>query len=478
MASNYTVPDVYLEDVVNVSYSPVNTSASIGAMIGATRSGVLNTPTLVTSWTDFVNKFANGLDTAFLENSYLPYSVYGFFVNGGQQLYVTSIKGKSAVKAKTSEDDFLVATAKSEGAWGNDLSITVSVSKGFTEGDKTYDFKIDLGTSDTTTITEVTKDTFVEKFTENTKVKYWFEEIGLATAETEIKVGSIKLTGGADGEELTDEDYTTALETFDNYTTSIAMLAIPGQSSKAMNDSICSYCEKNGIFPIIDAPMSSTPEEVKLLRRQLSYWTGALAYPYGKVKDNLTNTIKTVPSAGHIMGVYARTIEEKGIQKAPAGVDATVRGFIGLETEISATDLGVLNSAGVVCIVNRPDSGIVVWGARSLNSSDRKMKYVTDGLLNLKIKRDLYLSTQYAIFESNDADLWSRLYSTCYSYLKGLFTGGALKGASESEAFFITVDSSNNTQDTIDEGFTYVDIGYAPKKPSEFIVIRLAHSME
>ena len=53
----YQAPDVYIEDVKSGSQSVSQASASVAAMIGVTRSGVLNTPVLVTSWTDFITKF-------------------------------------------------------------------------------------------------------------------------------------------------------------------------------------------------------------------------------------------------------------------------------------------------------------------------------------------------------------------------------------------------------------------------------------
>ena len=51
-----------------------------------------------------------------------------------------------------------------------------------------------------------------------------------------------------------------------------------------------------------------------------------------------------------------------------------------------------------------------------------------------------------------------------------------LKGTAE-EAYYVTCDATNNTDATINNGFLYVEIGYAPVKPAEFVVIKLAHSM-
>lgn len=177
------------------------------------------------------------------------------------------------------------------------------------------------------------------------------------------------------------------------------------------------------------------------------------------------------------MGVYARTIESRGIHKAPAGVDAVVRGFVEMEYQLTPAQISTLNPIGVVCVTSRPNAGIVLWGARSLNSKDSTMRYVTDGLLNLNIKKSLYDGTQFAVFEPNDESLWSRVQATCKAFLETLRTSGALKGTAD-EAYYVTVDDTNNTDATIAEGQLNIEIGYAPVKPAEFVIIKLAHSIE
>ena len=154
----------------------------------------------------------------------------------------------------------------------------------------------------------------------------------------------------------------------------VTLVAIPGQTSKVINDAILSYCDNNGLFPILDMPLGSTAEETKAYRKSISAFTGALPHPWGKMNDPLTNTLKTVPTAGHVMGVYARTIESRGIHKAPAGVDAVVRGFVEMEYQLTPAQISTLNPIGVVCVTSRPNAGIVLWGARSLNSKDSTMR--------------------------------------------------------------------------------------------------------
>ena len=127
----YNAPGVYVKDVTSGAQSITQASSSVGLLIGKTRNGLINVAQKIGSWTEFINKYANGLDTPFMENDYLAYAVHGFFTNGGSQLYIGSVK-KNAVKATvTSEKNNITATAASEGVWGNSIKVTVSRSDDF-----------------------------------------------------------------------------------------------------------------------------------------------------------------------------------------------------------------------------------------------------------------------------------------------------------------------------------------------------------
>jgi phage tail sheath protein FI len=472
--ASYTAPGVYVKDVVSGSQTIDQLSSSVGAMLGVTKSGEVGVAHKIGSWTEFIEKYANGLDTPFMTNSYLPYSVYGFFANGGKELYIGRV-AKNAVKATKTSTGGVTATAKYEGTWGNDVKITIAQSEDYNaDTNPAFNVKVAVGTSDSVTISDVTVDDVENKVMSDLKVQSWLSSFTIDSSKG-LTAEEFTLAGGTDGDELKDSDYTDALHMLDT-ADDVTLVAIPGQTSKAINDAIMSYCDNNRLFPIIDMPMGSTPEETKAYRKSISAWTGALPTPWGKVNDPLTNTLKLVPAAGHMMGVYARTIENCGVYKAPAGTEAVVRGFVEMERVLTPSEISTLNPIGVICIVSRPNAGIVLWGARSLNSTDTTMRYVSDGLLNLNIKRSLDRGTQFAVFEPNDEHLWSRVKTACSAFLETLRSEGALKGSAD-EAYYVTCDATNNTDATINAGQLNIEVGYAPVKPAEFVIIKLAHSI-
>lgn len=476
--AQYSRPDVYIKDVASGAQSITQESSSVGLMIGSTRNGAVGVPKKVSSFTDFINKFANGLDTPFMENDYLAYAVHGFFMNGGTQLYIVNVK-KNAVKAEvTSEKNGIKVVAASEGSWGNNLKISISKSSRYSDEagseNKVYDITFELGNNDSVTVSDLLLEEF-DSIMNNTKVKNWISEFTIPESMEQVQEETFTLAGGTEGGTLQNTDYEEALE-IAKLCDDLTFIAIPGQTSESLNSKLLAFCDDNGYFPFLDMPRGSTVEEAYAYRKKISAWTGILAYPWGKVNDPLTEGLKVVPTCGHLMGLYARTIENRGIHIAPAGQQAVVRGFVELEYSMSPTELGDLNIAGVVPIIAKTNAGIVAWGARSLNSADSTLRYVTDGLINLNIKKSLYKGTQYAIFAPNNELLWGNLKATCVGFLETLRTNGTLKG-SAAEAYYVVVDSSNNTEDTIAEGQVNIEVGYAPVKPAEFIIIKLAHSI-
>ena len=479
---SYTTPDVYFKDVSAGASSIEQSSASVGCMFGVTPAGVINELVKVTSWTEYVNTFANGLESPFMENQDLSYAVYGFFANGGKELYVANIRktdhateDNNAKKAViTDETTGITLTAYAEGTAYNGIKMTITKSAFFAEGTyEAYDVKLTLGTT-AVNISEVTADNIISAINNDITAKYWVvaEANSLTLAET-----TMTLAGGRDGiDSLSDVDFVKALSLLDE-NQDVMLVAVPGRTSTALTTALLSYCDENRLFPIIDVPSGSTVTEVKEKRRAYSAKGGVLAYPWGYITDPASSddTLRLVPTCGAIMGLYARFINAYGVWVAPAGINATIRGFVKLEKKLTNDEVGQLNMAGVVSILSKPNVGIVAWGARGLNN-DKSMKYVTDVLLNYTIKNDIYDGTQFAVFKPNDESLWNDVSGVISTYLENLRSEGALKGSS-SEAYRVICDSSNNTNETIENGYLYIDVAYAPVKPAEFIVIRLAHQM-
>ncbi|MBO7743568.1 phage tail sheath family protein [Paenibacillus sp. MWE-103] len=197
----------------------------------------------------------------------------------------------------------------------------------------------------------------------------------------------------------------------------------------------------------------------------------AYYYPWIKIVHPTSGNTIEVPPGGHVAGIYARSDAERGVHKAPA--NEIVRGAIDLEFQITMAEQETLNPLGVNVIRQFPGRGIRVWGART-TSSDPSWKYINVRRLFNYLEESIDESTQWVVFEPNDAKLWARVRRTINEFLTRVWRDGALMGAMQDQAFFVQVDRSTMTQDDIDNGRMIALIGVAPVKPAEFVIFRIA----
>ncbi len=244
------------------------------------------------------------------------------------------------------------------------------------------------------------------------------------------------------------------------------------------------YVQSRRAFLMIDAPDSwsdaegrpaivQSTDDINNLRATVVKDHSAVFYPRIKVKDG--NLTKIVGSAGAVAGLAARTDANRGVWKAFAGTEADLRGIVGLATKLTDLENGVLNKLGVNCARQFP-AGYVSWGARTLAGSDdlgSEWKYIPIRRLALMIEESLYRGTQWAVFEPNDEPLWAKLRLNVGVFMNGLFRQGAFQGSTKSEAYFVKCDSETTPQADRNLGIVNVEVGFAPLKPAEFVVITI-----
>ena len=471
-------PGLYFQEVAGTP--PVEgVSTATAGFVGITSKGRVGEAVLVTNWSQFINEFGG-----FINDSYLAYSVRGFFENGGSRAYIVravhyDVDENTGTYTKTSDvattqllagtEPVLNVNAKSDGVWGNDIKV------------------------------EVLKGEAVDKFTLNVYYKdalvESYKEVGMETIEIETKTSSYieviakgdtvpdetpktALVGGEDGiENMTDEDYKYSLTAFD--AVQVNLLAIPGVTSIEVQKGLFDYATARGdAFAVTEVPMGLGVEEARdyvVEKANLSTEFGAIYYPFIRVSDPIglgKNPTKLIPPSGHIIGAIARTDNSMGVWRAPAGTDVKLLGTLGLEHNVSDADQDILNPENINAIRAFDGEGICIWGTRTLSSGE--YKYIPIRRLVNFIEQSLKANMLWTVFKPNDEKLWGMIKSAVEGFLTTIWAQGGLKGASASDAFFVKCDAELNTPDVIDRGITYVDIGIAPQKPAEFIVFRIS----
>ena len=121
-----------------------------------------------------------------------------------------------------------------------------------------------------------------------------------------------------------------------------------------------------------------------------------------------------------------------------------------------------------------PGAGLAVMGARTLLQDGTSNKYVNMRRSLNYISANLKTLTEFAVFENNDARLWSQIRSSLNIFLDQYRNQGGLRGQNASQAFFVLCDASNNTAQAIANGEVHIQVGVALQYPAEFIVIDLS----
>jgi phage tail sheath protein FI len=188
------------------------------------------------------------------------------------------------------------------------------------------------------------------------------------------------------------------------------------------------------------------------------------------------NQVEDFAPCGAIAGVFARTDAERGVWKAPAGMQANLNGVSDLSVRLTDAENGELNQLGINCLRAFPVAGKVVWGARTLRGADQladEYKYIPVRRTALFLEESLVRGLQWAVFEPNDEALWAQVRLNVSAFMQGLFRKGAFQGASPREAYFVKCDSETTTQNDVNLGVVNVLVGFAPLKPAEFVVISI-----
>jgi uncharacterized protein len=240
------------------------------------------------------------------------------------------------------------------------------------------------------------------------------------------------------------------------------------------------YCETRRAMLLVDPPSTwETKDAAKTGVASIgtNSKNAVLFFPRVLEFDPLNdNRLEKFAPCGAVAGVFARTDTQRGVWKAPAGLDATLVGVPQLSVNLTDDENGELNPLGVNCLRSLPAAGRVVWGSRTLQGDDRlasEWKYVPVRRLALFLEESLYRGTQWVVFEPNDEPLWAQIRLNIGAFMQNLFRQGAFQGQTPREAYFVKCDKETTTQNDVDLGRVNIVVGFAPLKPAEFVILQI-----
>ncbi len=245
------------------------------------------------------------------------------------------------------------------------------------------------------------------------------------------------------------------------------------------------YCQKRRAMVVVDpdtgwSTVATAESGVNSLRSTVgndSARNAVVYFPRLRIPDPLNeNRLGDFAPCGAIAGIMARTDAQRGVWKAPAGLDASFVGVPEFTYKLTDGENGRLNPLGLNCFRSFPINGNVVWGARTLVGADQlasEWKYLPVRRTALFIEETLFRGTQWVVFEPNDEPLWAQIRLNIGAFMQNLFRQGAFQGRSPREAYFVKCDRETTTQNDINLGIVNILVGFAPLKPAEFVVITI-----
>lgn len=298
---------------------------------------------------------------------------------------------------------------------------------------------------------------------------------------------SLKLAGGNDGGNPDKSSFDALFDGPMMEMPKISIVVLPGQNpdiaaDKSILDAGVAHCEKTkSRMIIVDPPSGTDPTTFTSPYAPNTY--AVLYYPWIRVPNPLFHpeknpsepTTALIPPSGAAAGMWAKTDGKRGVWKAPAGVATGLLGVVAAEFEIPDAVQNLLNPQGINCIRNIPRFNYVFWGARTLaTNSAPEWRYVPIRRTAIMIERSIYDGIQWAVFEPNNHKLWASLRLNIENFMDGLFRAGAFQGEKASDAYFVRCNLGDTmTQADIDNGQVIVEVGFAPLKPAEFVIVRI-----
>ena len=258
------------------------------------------------------------------------------------------------------------------------------------------------------------------------------------------------------------------------------ILCVPGLTGATTISSLQTRCRERRAFMAVDCAENETVANVPAALTNITGTdsiNSAFYFPWVRAADPLRQgAVRSFPPCGFVAGIYARTDSARGIWKAPAGIEASTSGAVGLNVTMSDQENGQLNPLAINCLRTLSTYGNVVWGARTLagnNDRGSEWKYVPVRRMALFLEESLYRGTKWVVFEPNDEPLWAQIRLNIGAFMQNLFRQGAFQGRTPREAYMVKCDRETTTQNDINLGIVNILVGFAPLKPAEFVVIKI-----
>ena len=287
---------------------------------------------------------------------------------------------------------------------------------------------------------------------------------------------SASMTGGADGQELTDANVIMGYDKFKSAEDVDVSLVITGSNSTVVN----SYLISNIAETRKDCMVFISPEQsdvvnndgnevdaVNGFRNNLPSSSYSVIdcgwkYQYDKYND----TFRYVPLNPDVAGLVVRTTIDRDFFFSPAGFNrGQVKNVARLAWNPNKTERDLLYKNGVNPVVSFAGQGTLLFGDKTLLAKPSAFDRINVRRLFITLEKSIANFARFSMFEFNDDFTRSSFVSSVEPFLRDIQGRGGITD------FAVVCDESNNTQEVIDRNEFIGSIFVKPTKSINFVLL-------
>jgi len=225
---------------------------------------------------------------------------------------------------------------------------------------------------------------------------------------------------------------------------------------------------------------AAAPTQEDITARKKVHNTLFTALPaYKQLMGEVKKELNILPPSGGIAGVYVRTDNNEGVQKAPANttINSVDQPMIDINHD-EQEDLNVPLNGMAVNAIRVPGRGLLIWGARTLDGNSQDWRYVNVRRAMIMLEQSIKAAAQAYVFEPNTALTWSTVKNMIINFLTQQWKAGVLMGSKPDDAFQVDVGlGSTMTGNDVLDGYMRVSVKVCMVRPAEFIEISFQQLM-
>ena len=270
------------------------------------------------------------------------------------------------------------------------------------------------------------------------------------------------------------------------------VLTAPGLTQNTLTEAMIGVCEDRGdALALIDLPdvylpaaegyyntkaqrIGTTPQNAAtaLQDRRIDSSYGATFYPWVQTRDSGTGRLLWIPPTVAMLGVFGHSEAASQIWFAPAGFNrgglsdgAAGIPITNVTERLTSDNRDTLYESRINPIASFPNTGIVVFGQKTLQARQSALDRINVRRLVIYLKKQISILANQVLFEQNVQATWNNFKGLIEPLLSNTQTNQGITD------YRLILDETTTTPDLIDQNILYAKIMVKPARAIEYIAI-------